>query len=81
MPPTVWRVQWPDDIRLSVISFDNPSGSLSNSDLEMAGMLLLYLVLEHLTTLRHIHVAAWCNNTPTVAWMNKLSASRSPIAG
>ena len=47
----------------------------------MAGMLLLYLVLEHLATLRHIHVAAWCDNTPTVAWTNKLSASRSPITG
>jgi hypothetical protein len=81
LPPVVWRVQWPDDIRQTVISFNNPSGSLSNSDLEMAGMLLLYLVLEHLATLRHIHVAAWCDNTPTVSWTNKLSASRSPIAG
>ena len=81
MPPTVWHIQWPNDIRQSVISFNNPSGFLTNSDLEMAGMLLLYLVLEHLATLRHIHVAAWCDNTPTVAWMNKLSASHSPIAG
>ena len=44
-------------------------------------MLLLYLVLEHLATLQHIHVAAWCDNTPTVSWTNKLSASRSPITG
>ena len=63
------------------ISYDNPNGSLSNSDLEMAGMLLLFLVLEHLTPLQHIHVAAWCDNTPAVSWTNKLSASRSPIAG
>ena len=81
MAPIIWRVPWPNNIRQPIVSFNNPSGSLSNSDLEMAGMLLLYLVLEHVTTLRHIHVAAWCDNTPMVAWMNKLSASHSPIAG
>ena len=75
LPPVIWRVQWPDDIRHSIISFNNPSGSLSNSDLKMTGMLLLYLVLEHLAPLRYTHVAAWCDNTPTVSWTNKLNAS------
>ena len=81
LPPIVWCVQWPDDICHSIVSFANPSGSISNSNLEMAGMLLLYLVLEHLAPLQHIHVAAWCDNTPTMSWTNKLSASKSPIAG
>ena len=47
----------------------------------MASMLLHYLVLEHLVVLRHIHMAAWYNNTPKVSWINKLSASWSPVAG
>ena len=68
-------------IRNELVSFQNPSGTISNSDLEMAGMLLHYLVLEQLAPLRHVHVAAWCDNTPTVSWTNKLSATRSPIAG
>jgi hypothetical protein len=81
LQPVVWRVEWPEDIRQSVVSYDNPSGSISNSDLEMAGMVLHYLVLEHLVALRHVHVAAWCDNTPTVSWTNKLSSSRSSVAG
>ena len=79
--PTVWRVPWPPIIQTRLVTFHNPDGTISNSDLEMAGMLLHYLVLEQLAPLRHIHVAAWCDNTPTVSWTNKLSASRSPIAG
>jgi hypothetical protein len=41
------------------------------------------LVLEHLVSLKHVHVAAWCNsNTPTVSWTNKLSLSaHAAIAG
>ena len=81
LQPTVWRVPWPIPIRAALVSFQNPSSTISNSDLEMAGMLLHYLVLEQLAPLRHVHVAAWCDNTPTVSWTNKLSASRSPIAG
>jgi hypothetical protein len=48
LSPIVWRVEWPEDIRNNVVSFDNPSGTITNSDLEMAGMLLHFLVLEHL---------------------------------
>ena len=47
----------------------------------MAGMLLHYLVLEQLAPLRHVHITAWCDNTPTISWTNKLSTSQSLIAG
>ena len=81
LQPTVWRVPWPIPIRAALVSFQHLSGTISNSDLEMAGMLLHYLVLEQLAPLHHVHITAWCDNTPTVSWTNKLSASRSPIAG
>jgi hypothetical protein len=81
LSPIVWRVEWPEDIRNNVVSFDNPTGTITNSDLEMAGMLLHFLVLEHLVKLKHVHVATWCDNTPTVSWTNKLSSSCSAIAG
>jgi hypothetical protein len=81
LSPIVWRIQWPPDIQANVVSFQNPTGTITNSDLEMAGMLLHFLVLEHVVALRHVHVAAWCDNTPTVSWTNKLSSSRSSVAG
>jgi hypothetical protein len=46
----------------------------------MAGLLAEYLVLEHLTPLKFAHTAAWCDNTPTVSWANKLSSSKSMVA-
>jgi hypothetical protein len=81
LSPVVWRLEWPEDIHNNVVSFSNPRGTITNSDLEMAGMLAHYLELEHLVALKHVHVAAWCDNTPTVSWTNKLSSSRSQVAG
>ena len=79
--PVVWRVEWPEDIQQNVVSFQNPHGTITNLDLEMAGMVLHYLVVEHLVDLRHVHAAAWHDNTPTVSWTNKLSSSKSSMAG
>ena len=79
--PIVWRVEWPDDIKAALVTRENPSGTISVSDLEMAGLLLHYLVLEHVVDLCHEHVGAFCDNTPTVSWAAKLASKRSRIAG
>jgi hypothetical protein len=43
---TVFWWEWPEYIRKEIKSFRNPTGSITNSDLEMAGMILLWLVIE-----------------------------------
>ena len=35
-PPTLWHATFPPDIRECIVSFDNLSGNLTNSDLEQA---------------------------------------------
>jgi hypothetical protein len=77
--PVVWRLPWPADIEARLVSFRNPKGDLTINDLEMAGLLLQYLVLELLVDLRHEHVAAWCDNTSTVSWARRMTSSRSRI--
>jgi hypothetical protein len=42
-PPTVFRLQWPPDVRASVISESNPKGTITNSDLKLAGLVILCL--------------------------------------
>ncbi len=42
----VFRWQWPEDIRSQIKTFENPKGTITNSDLEMAGLLLLWLAME-----------------------------------
>ena len=40
-PPTVFRLQWPPDVTAGVISESNPKGTITNSDLELAGLVIL----------------------------------------
>ena len=40
---TVFRFEWPDDIKAKLNVERNRDGKLTNSDLEMAGLLLLWL--------------------------------------
>ena len=83
LEPFVWFVQWPKEIQQRLISKDNPNGSCSISDLELAGILLEFLVLEDtllIGSLRHKSINIWCDNIPAVAWTRKLRTSTSPIA-
>ena len=79
--PIVWRVQWPQDIQNGLISNDAPEGWLSINDLEMAGMLLHWLVLENIVNIRHKHIGAWCDNSSSVAWIKKMASKRSLLGG
>ena len=79
--PTVFRVQWPTDITRDVVSDDNPNGRITNSDLEMAGLLLLWVAMEAVCpNLHHAHVALFSDNSPTVHWVQRLAAKKSRIA-
>jgi hypothetical protein len=80
--PSVWRVEFPSDITRQVVSDSNPNGALTNSDLELAGVLLHYAALEQLVPdLSHVQVAIGCDNTPAVAWTQRMATrASSPVA-
>jgi hypothetical protein len=44
--PSLWRFEFSPDITRQVILDKNPTGTLTNSDLEMAGVLLQFVALE-----------------------------------
>jgi hypothetical protein len=44
----VWKVQWPQAIQDALITEENPSGKITINDLELAGMVLNWLVLEYM---------------------------------
>ena len=70
--PIVWRVVFPADIQQSVVSDDNPRGTVTNSDLELAAILLHHLVLEQAMGMRHVKTVTFSDNTPAVAWVSKM---------
>ena len=49
--PTVFRLGWPDDIRRMLVTKSNPGGTLCILEFEMAGMLVLFLVMEAVCSL------------------------------
>jgi hypothetical protein len=76
--PIVWFYEWPHTIRNQFCSASYKTGSLTISDLELTGILLQWLVLQHVvdtSTLHNASVPIWCDNLPAVAWMYKCRTS------
>lgn len=79
--PTVFWLEWPNDIKKSMVSSTNPTSSITNSDLKMAGLFTLFLIMEDVClSLLHAHVTLFSNNTPTVHRAQWLTFKHSNVA-
>ena len=79
--PTVFRLEWPEEVRALVISDANPNGKITNSDLECAGGLLLWLVIEQVVPcLNNKHVGLLNDNSPTISWLQRMNSRHSKTA-
>jgi hypothetical protein len=81
--PTVFRLEWPPDIKQAVRQTNSRRGGyLTNSDLEMAGLLFLWLVMEDVCDITPgTHIALFSDNSPTVSWVRRLASRGSRVAG
>lgn len=80
LPPTVFRGMWPPDIQAAMVSNENPDGTLSINDLEMAGFLITWLVMEAACPdMRLTNIALFSDNSPSVSWVDRLASRRSLI--
>jgi len=74
--PTVFRWEWPKEIKDLY-----QEGKITTSDLEMAGLLLLWLVMESVCgTLREKQVVLFSDNSPTVGWVQRLATRGSMVS-
>ena len=80
LAPVVWRLQWPQGIKDALMTWENPKGTITNSDLEMAADLLGWLVLEGNVLLKHEHVGLCSDNSATVSWQMRGASRRSAVA-
>ena len=82
MQPTVWRLEWPQDM---VHLYRKRT--LTNLDLEMAALLLQYIVAEqirrmNLHRMNLSHTAIWSDDSPATSWSTKMiDKATTPIAG
>ena len=74
--PTVLRLAWLDYIKELF-----HKGDIKKLDLEMAGLLMLRIVMEEVCTkLRAAYVALFSDNSPTIGWVKHLAARESLVA-
>jgi hypothetical protein len=74
--PTVFRWELPQEVKDLL-----HEGQISNSDFEMAGLLLLWLVMESVCgNLREKRVALFSNNSPMVGWVQCLATHGSMVS-
>jgi hypothetical protein len=53
-----------------MVSEANTEGTITNSDLELAELVILWLMMEQVCgPLKEKHVALFSNNSPTVSWV------------
>ena len=74
--PKVFLLAWPDYVKELFCK-----GNIKNPDLEMEGLLMLWLVMEEVCTkLRAAYVVLFSDNSPTIGWVKRLSARGSLVA-
>ena len=73
--PYVWRARFPPEIQARLVSEHNPQGSITNSDLELAGAIGQEDVIAHTTDVREQYVYTLDDNTPTISWQGKGSTT------
>ena len=77
-PYIVWQLERPLEIQRRLVTDDNPNGDISINDLELAGIVINFIVLETIMpSLQNKHIGTYCDNTSAVSWANKLRTSKS----
>ncbi len=63
-----------------VVSFDNPRGWVTNSDLELAAEVLgVGVILAEAPVIKQELLGTLCDNTPTVSWVKKMASKSSTL--
>jgi hypothetical protein len=79
--PTLFRWQWPIEITQDINTEANPKGRITNLDLEMAGMVMAWLVIKGVGgDLTEKTIALFGDNTPSISWISKLASKQSKVA-
>jgi hypothetical protein len=71
----LWRLQWPPDIIQNLVSEQNPGGTISISNLELAGGLLHLDIIAQCFDVRERTVLSKTDNLATLYWQRKGSTT------
>ncbi len=73
--PLLWRLPWPQDLVDKLVSDDNPSGTITSADFELAGGLLHLDAIAHCYDIRERTIVSKTDNLNTMFWERKGSCT------
>merc|ERR1712155_370829 len=73
--PILWRHSFPSWVQDRLVSFDNPLGDITNSDLELAGSIAHNNILAQAADVRECTTHNCYDNTAAVFWQRKGSTT------
>ena len=73
--PLLWRVPWPRDLIDKLVSDDNPTGTVTSAEFELAGGLLQLDTLAHCYDIRERTIVSKTDNLNTMFWERKGSCT------
>jgi len=79
-PTMLWQTPFPTEIRQQLISADNPAGSITNSDLELLGIIAHQAVLATHHPISKTTNALLNKNTATIHWLSQGSVTSTKAA-
>jgi len=77
----VFRMPFPQHIQDNLVSASNPSGTITNSDLELAAIVMGAHLLHSAVSLPHPMIYVGSDNTSAVSWCSKGSTSSNGLNG
>ena len=73
--PILWRAPFSQDIQAQLVSWNNPTGSITNSDLELAATIAHQDVVASFADTRERTTGTVTDNTPAESWQQKGSTT------
>lgn len=73
--PHLWRSAFPQHVQDVLVSFDNPTGTVNNSELELCGNIAHHDIVAQTTDLRERTIATMSDNVASVYWLRKGSTT------
>lgn len=71
----VWRWRFPDAVQAEMVSFSNPKGTVTNSDLELVSTVAHDQILGQCRNIARDTTLTFLDNTPAISWREKGSTS------
>ena len=69
--PCLWRTTFPQSVQKYLVSSGNPSGTVFNSDLELAGTVAHDVIIASTVPVAHLTTLNLYDNNPDVSWCTK----------